>query len=458
MSTPIPPGLKLGVVEPKAAVAAFDRRGLLMPSFSWKDVWQEEHARAFAVAGVMRLDILNLVRDELRSALVNGTSASNFRKAMRSKLVEKGWWGDIEVTDPATGESRLTRFDDRRLNLIFRTNVMQSYAAAKEERIQRSKARFPLAMYRTAADEKVRSAHRAWHNLVLPVDHPFWDTHTPKNGWNCRCTKVPMDEAELARREAAGDSIKREPPPGWDEPIPYVNSRTGEVSFVMKGIDPSFNYNPGKLRDAALHETVLRKAMDSEAMSGAVVVAQAAADHALLAGHAAARFAKWADEVSERGKSRGEMQHIGVLQPALLRALRFRDAGVQGAVISVTDTDAISAMRSGPESAISPASFRKLPLLLDHPLAVLRQVDAKPQLLLYVVEPPDTNNRPGEVLVVRLEQRVASAAGGRPGVILNMARGAVRLRRRDLADRERYELVWGWLDATGDGRGGSTDD
>ena len=50
MPTPIPPGFKLGTVEPDDAVAAFDHRALLQPSFRWQDVWQDEHSRAIAVA------------------------------------------------------------------------------------------------------------------------------------------------------------------------------------------------------------------------------------------------------------------------------------------------------------------------------------------------------------------------------------------------------------------------
>jgi uncharacterized protein with gpF-like domain len=32
-------------------------------------------------------------------------------------------------------------------------------------------------------DGRTRPMHAAWHNTVLPFDHPFWKTHYPPNGW-----------------------------------------------------------------------------------------------------------------------------------------------------------------------------------------------------------------------------------------------------------------------------------
>ena len=47
------------------AINAFNERQLLLPSFRWQDVWQAEHQRAFAVAGVGREDVLAIFRDAL---------------------------------------------------------------------------------------------------------------------------------------------------------------------------------------------------------------------------------------------------------------------------------------------------------------------------------------------------------------------------------------------------------
>lgn len=463
-------------MEPKAAVEAFRRAKLLQPTYAWQDVWQEEHARMFAVAGVQRLDVLQIFQDEITEAIRTGKTSGQFADAVRGQLQAKGWWGDVETTDPKTGETRLTRFDDRRLSLIYDTNQRQAYSQAKWERFQRSddlerrlregrirrRGEPPapdrpspdegtsaprsktLLMYITMNDGRVRAAHQAWHRLVLPLDHAFWDTHTPINAYGCRCTVRQVSEEEVAAMEARGQRVQRTPPPSSEQIVPYVNPRSGEVSAVPYGVSPGFAYNPGKERDAALYETMLRKAMDSGALPGAVAVAQAIADHAGFVRQASVRFAGWVDNVQQRGQPRGEMQHVGVISPPVLRALRDRGAGPQGSVISVADADVLHALRDAKVSGLTLEQYRQLPELITRPLAVLREVKADPQVLLYVFDlPGEAGHRAGK-LVVQLDQvRKVRVEGRRHALTLNMVRTATVMGRSALEDRATYDLLWG---------------
>ncbi len=45
--------------------------------------------------------------------------------------------------------------------------------------------------YSTAGDERVRNSHAAMDGITMLKTSPFWNTHWPPNGWNCRCTVVP---------------------------------------------------------------------------------------------------------------------------------------------------------------------------------------------------------------------------------------------------------------------------
>jgi hypothetical protein len=256
MPAPPPPGLKLGAIRPADAIGVFQQRKLLRPSFRWQDVWQEEHTRAFAVAGVLRLDVLQAIRSQLDAAIEAGTDFGRFHAALRSELVRLGFWGDIEITDPATGELRTTRFDQRRLALIYDVNMRQSHAAGRWARAMRAKE-MPYLVYRTMDDERVRREHRAWNWVVLPKEHPWWHTHYPPNGWRCRCHAYAIDDAGIRALLAAGKPIKREPPKvEW---IEWLNKSTGRVERVPRGIDPGFAYNPGRVHVQHMAEQLVQQ-------------------------------------------------------------------------------------------------------------------------------------------------------------------------------------------------------
>lgn len=247
MPTRAPAGFAIGAISPEDAIAAFQARGLLRPSFRWQEVWQAEHARAFAVAGVMRLDVLADIRAAVDDAVARGTDLRDFKAALQEKLLARGWWGRMEITDPRSGEIRTTTFNAQRLELIYDVNLRQSHAAGRWARIQRSRV-FTHIVYRTMRDEKVRASHRPWDNVVLPKDHPWWDTHYPPNGWRCRCTAYGIDAAGIKQLQASAPRdapVRTEAPPTTN--VEFTNRVTGQVEQVPRGIDPGFAYNPGRV-------------------------------------------------------------------------------------------------------------------------------------------------------------------------------------------------------------------
>lgn len=60
-----------------------------------------------------------------------------------------------------------------------------------------------LLQYRTVDDKRVRKAHRALHNITLPVTSRFWDEYFPPNGWNCRCTVERVRRGKYAESDEA---------------------------------------------------------------------------------------------------------------------------------------------------------------------------------------------------------------------------------------------------------------
>ena len=236
MATEKPP-----ILPPKEAIAYFRRKGFTF-GFSWQDVWQEEHAKAFTVAKAMTRDLLEDIREAVDDAIAQGETLAMFRKQLTPLLIAKGWWGRQLMTDPASGEQEVVQLGSpRRLKNIYQINMRTSYQAGRWERIQRQKKSFPFLRYMSVMDGRERPQHGAWHGTILLADDPWWDTHYGPCGWGCRCTAQSLNQRMIDRR-------------GWtvtDKPIKFpmkkhINHRTGEITEHEAGIDPGWSYNVGK--------------------------------------------------------------------------------------------------------------------------------------------------------------------------------------------------------------------
>jgi SPP1 gp7 family putative phage head morphogenesis protein len=233
-------------LPPAEAIAWFRAKGYQF-GFSWQDVEREEHGRAFTVAKAMTRDILETIREAVDRAIAEGETLQMFARELRPRLEAAGWWGRKEMVDPATGEAELVQLGSpRRLKTIFETNMRTSYAAGRWERIERNKRAFPFLEYVSVMDGRERPQHHAWHGTVLPIDHPWWDTHYPPNGWGCRCLPKPVSRGQAERRGL------KETPPQVFPMRQWINKRTGEIQTIERGIDPGWNYHVGKARSDGL--------------------------------------------------------------------------------------------------------------------------------------------------------------------------------------------------------------
>ena len=244
-------------LPPKEALEFFRAKGY-STGFAWQDVWQQEQDAAFTVAKMMDVDLLRDVRMAVDKALSDGLTLNQFKDILEPRLMQAGWWGRKEMKDPLTGKVLDVQLGSaRRLETIFRTNLMTAYSAGHTAQIEATAAEAPYLMYDAVDDEATRDEHAAWDGVVLPVGDPWWNTHTPPNGWNCRCSVIQLSAGQL---EGLGLKVAAQAP--RVETREYTNPRTGEVSRVPKGIDPGFAYKPGASRAEQLREQLDGKRRD----------------------------------------------------------------------------------------------------------------------------------------------------------------------------------------------------
>ena len=144
-----------------------------------------------------------------------------------------------------------SQYNEQWLRTEFDTAKAQARSAAKWQDIQADKEILPLLRYQTALDSLVRPEHADWVGLVFPVDHPFWSSNMPPNGFNCRCGTIQLeaDEAPISTMTNVTPNTDKlfSMNPGTDELIfketgngrhPYFDVSRKDVSFKNKNFGP----------------------------------------------------------------------------------------------------------------------------------------------------------------------------------------------------------------------------
>lgn len=234
----------------KEQVAAFRLRlGNLVPTSVWTDVSHAMHDRSFMVSGATKADLLADLAAAIDKAITEGTGLEVFRRDFR-QIVERHGWHGWTGEGTAKGEAWRTK-------VIYRTNLAVTRAAGR--RAQHFSGAFRYLVYRHSGAENYRPEHKAWDGLILPINHPFWNTHYPINGWGCAC--FVRGARTLAGAIRVGGNPKVKLPANWDKPDP----KTGAPA----GIDKGWDYAPG----ATVDETI--RAIADKAVNWPDVLVQA---------------------------------------------------------------------------------------------------------------------------------------------------------------------------------------
>lgn len=290
-------------VQPEKALEFFYAKGL-HKSFSYADTSAEEHAVSFTVAKMMDMDLLADVKASLEAALEAGTPFKQWADSIIPTLQAKGWWGKDEAGHQLGSPHRL--------ETIFRTNMAQAYAVGEWEQIRAQEDVAPFLMYDAVDDHRTRPEHAAWDGLVLPVDHSFWRTHTPPNGWNCRCSVIQLSQDELDElglQQSASPRVKT---------YTWKNPRTGKVEVIPEGIDPGFAYNPGQARLDHLRKLAQEKAaaMSADAAKAALAGIEASVREAEVVTRQAIEAVRGAAKLSAATKA-AERAALAQIEKAL---------------------------------------------------------------------------------------------------------------------------------------------
>lgn len=167
-------------LPPRLAVAYLRRKGYTI-GWNWEETLAEAHDRAFTVAKVAKLDILQDIRNAADKALAEGQSERSFRQNLEPTLKQKGWWG----TQETEGGETVQLGSPRRLRTIYRTNMQSAMMKGRAKDFLADVEDRPYWQYVAVLDERTRPMHRRLDGRVFRWDDPFWRSFFPPLGFNC---------------------------------------------------------------------------------------------------------------------------------------------------------------------------------------------------------------------------------------------------------------------------------
>lgn len=200
------------------------------PTLAWTDAMHGDHDRAFVVAGVTDMAML----EEFQQAIIEGARTYDIKAfaAEFDRLVEKYGWS-------------YNGGREWRIRTIFETNIRTSYMAGRLRQMRDPdvvKVR-PFWQYRhgeTRVPLNPRPEHESWHNLVLDWNDPWWDTHFPPNDWACSCGVRTLSRGDLRRMGKTGPD--RAPKTSV---VKHIDKATGTVVELPEGVGYGWDYMPG---------------------------------------------------------------------------------------------------------------------------------------------------------------------------------------------------------------------
>ncbi len=241
-------------LEPKDAVAYFAGKGEQL-AWDHTEVWGEANVHSFTVAKATSLEVLRTIRAETAKAIGPGQTFEQFKKTLRPRLEEMGWWGKQEVLDIDTGEITQAQLGSvRRLRTIYQTNVQTAFMAGRYKRYVSNAIERPYWRYVAIMDGRTRPAHAALHGKVFRWDDPIWKVIWPPNGWGCRCRVVALTQTEfedlgLPLEDGRDAIVETEVPINRDgdmvtvKGVRYTDAAGKPRVFYP---DPGWDYNPGE--------------------------------------------------------------------------------------------------------------------------------------------------------------------------------------------------------------------
>ena len=246
---------------------------------------EEMQARAFVITGIENMDMAQAVRDEI-ATVPAGADWKKVKKEIAAKI--SPWFTPEQA--------------DARANLLLNHHARAAFASTHTRILDAQMDVFPFRKYRSSRISKEpRESHKALDGIVLPADHPFWQTHTPPWEFGCHCMDPIPLTAEETDQERNQDQQR---PPEQQVVLEGAALKELESGTLTRGVNQRADIRTPKerggtyqwsARDTNLPYEEIRKRWEAPV---------------------AAQFEKWADKVKMDGGG-SLLGHLSGSHPAV---------------------------------------------------------------------------------------------------------------------------------------------
>lgn len=364
---------------------ALDVLGKKYPNvvFDSSQMDSEAHARAFTVAKITQLDVLQTLFNGIQTATAQGTGYDVFKKNAQEYLKQTGWWSD----DPA--DAKQGKVTPSRLKLIYKTNTDQAYAAGRWQQMWETKDSRPYLQYlldQRGVSTKHRDDHASLAGKVFSIEDAIWGLIYPPRGFNCNCGTKSISQAYLDRKK-----LKVESSDGKIVDVEITDPRTGETRTVqavkLKGADGiertiipprGFETNVGQAGLSGLDEVFINRLRSI----GTDDFQKSMIEQFIKSKQRQAEYEQWVDDVMDTNyKKQGGRRTVGFITPEVESFLQQNNATISTRTITSTDSNIrkfINKTRSGSKvKSLTPDEVKSIPELLLNPDQVWYDSDSR---------------------------------------------------------------------------------
>ncbi|WP_238796993.1 phage minor head protein [Acinetobacter pittii] len=190
----------LFTLPPEDAISYLEKKGFKI-GWDWHETLDNAHSKAFTVAKVARMDLLQDIRQSLITAMQQGQSLEQWKASITPTLQDKGWWGKKIVVNPEGREQEVQLGSPRRLRTIYDTNMQSAFAAGRYKAMLAGAETRPYWEWRHISISNPRKQHVALNGKIFSYDDPFWSVAYPPSEWGCKCRIIARSRREVEGKE-----------------------------------------------------------------------------------------------------------------------------------------------------------------------------------------------------------------------------------------------------------------